>query len=173
MSTKKKDNSGIHRASDPEEYERLLEQAEKKRPTRFITLEETGFVVEVVEREPVEILEFWELVGVSQTVLTDPDAPQAQKTLAGSKLLDGQLKILDHAIRNGWIKAPTFFPSDYEPKEGEKGVSVLRLSRRDRKSLVDAFTTIAEEDEAVKKADSFHDDQGGDTRGDTGPEKES
>jgi len=171
---KKTDMSGITRASGPEEYERLLQEALAKRPTRFITLEETGFVVEVVTRKPLEVLEIWELVGVKQSVFTDPDATKEQKTLAGTKLLEHSLAILDHAIREGWIKSPRFFPSDYEQKEGEVGVKLTSLSRTDRQSLVNAFTSVpdAEEDQAVVKADSFPDDQGGDSRGAPGAKEE-
>jgi len=170
--TKKNDTSGIVKASDPEDYGRLLEKAEKDRPTRFIVLKETGFVVEVIVRKAVEVLDIWELIDVDQTVFVDPDASEAEKSMAGMKLLKGQVKILDHAIKAGWVRAPKMFPSDYEPEEGEKGLPVMNLSREDRQSLVRAFTNVAEEDEAVKQVDSFHEDQGGETRGPDSPEEE-
>ena len=175
----KKKNTG---PSDPSAYDRMLKAAEDARPTRVIETPHSKFRIEVALREAIEILDIWEIVGITQTELMapiDPALKGEEKTAAvdrkkfvNAKLMDGIDKVLDEAIARGWIRSPKMFPMSYGPvlKKGDHGLPLAKLHRLDRQGLYSVFMKPeeSEEGEAVKKADEFHDDKGGASGGDPG-----
>lgn len=143
------DENMAERPSTASEWENTARETRAKRKSYLFSLP-SGNRVEILKIELIEALPIYKLMGIS---LENKDKKD-MKEILGIKLLENLTAISDRFLPM-FIKSPRIYPSKFEGKIPEGGLSICRIDETDQISIIVEILNKVTPGGAKAKAEGF------------------